>query len=297
MGETININRVEKLTGVSKRNIRFYEKEGLLNPARNKENGYRVYDRQDVQRVKVIKLLRMLDMPLDEIRNVLCEEQKLSVAVSNQQAALEQKKKELHAAISFCKQLKETELDTLDVDHCLQEMEQAEPGSFFIKWIDDYKTVLRTNADMDFSFIPETPLTNAREFTDALCAFANKEKRNLVITKESMYPEFLMDDVAYVAERHYTPMRRIPIAVVTCRRKDREIHGSGVAEPRKKLQWFLHRWGGLLGAVVLYLIIALPRLLKDGVTGEESLLFVGFLLLILCMGFRNLFFFFNDKSQ
>ena len=35
MSEKININQVEKITGVSKRNIRFYEQEGLLLPTRN----------------------------------------------------------------------------------------------------------------------------------------------------------------------------------------------------------------------------------------------------------------------
>ena len=34
MDKKVNINQVEQLTGVSKRNIRFYEKEGLLTPER-----------------------------------------------------------------------------------------------------------------------------------------------------------------------------------------------------------------------------------------------------------------------
>ena len=71
MSENMNINQVEKITGVSKRNIRFYEKEGLILPKRNSENSYRVYDEYDIWRIKVIKMLRMLDMPLEEIKKVL----------------------------------------------------------------------------------------------------------------------------------------------------------------------------------------------------------------------------------
>ena len=71
MRENMNINQVEKITGVSKRNIRFYEKEGLILPKRNNENGYRVYDEYDIWRIKVVKMLRMLDMPLEEIKKVL----------------------------------------------------------------------------------------------------------------------------------------------------------------------------------------------------------------------------------
>lgn len=297
MREKISINQVEKITGVSRRNIRFYEKEGLLLPTRNKDNGYRIYDQSDIWRVKVIKMLRMLDMPLDEIKKVLCKEEMLSVAVTNQQAELKQRAKELQAAISFCEQLKSTEIDALDVDECLRDIEQTGQKGFFAKWIEDYKCVLSSNKDMDFTFVPESPITNPREFTDALCAFANKEHINLVITKESMYPEFLLDGIAYIAERNYSAISRVPVAVVSCRRKDRTINGNGVAEPRKRFQWFLHRWGGLIVATLVYLRVALPLLLQDGVTWEDILIFISLLLLVVCMAFRGLALHYNDKSQ
>ena len=41
-GAVMKINDVEKLLGITKANIRFYEKEGLLTPGRM-ENGYREY--------------------------------------------------------------------------------------------------------------------------------------------------------------------------------------------------------------------------------------------------------------
>jgi len=37
----MNISQVEKLTGISKQNIRFYEKEELIHPTRNESNVYR----------------------------------------------------------------------------------------------------------------------------------------------------------------------------------------------------------------------------------------------------------------
>ncbi len=297
MSEKININQVEKMTGMSKRNIRFYEAEGLLLPTRNQDNGYRVYDQSDIRRVKVIKLLRMLDMPLDEIRKVLCKEEMLSAAVSNQQAELKQRAKELQAAISFCEQLKNTELDALDVDACLCEIAQGGQKGFFTKWVEDYKCVLRSNKDMDFTFVPELPITSPQEFTAALCAFADKEHIDLVMTKESMYPEFLLDGVAYVAERNYSVITRVPTAVVSCRRKDRTINGDAVAEPRKRFQWLLHRWGGLIAAVLVCVIVVLPRLLQDGLTWEELLMFIALLLFVACMAFRGLLLHYNDKSQ
>lgn len=43
-GKRMNIKEVEKVTGISSQNIRFYEKSGLVHPDRNEENGYREYD-------------------------------------------------------------------------------------------------------------------------------------------------------------------------------------------------------------------------------------------------------------
>ena len=66
----MKINEVEELVGVTKRNIRYYEKEGLLSPGRNSDNGYRNYSDADVEALRQIKLLRKLDVPLEEIRRM-----------------------------------------------------------------------------------------------------------------------------------------------------------------------------------------------------------------------------------
>ena len=62
----MRINEVERRVGVSKKNIRFYEEEGLLKPGRNAENGYREYSEADVEQLLKIRLLRQLfDQALD----------------------------------------------------------------------------------------------------------------------------------------------------------------------------------------------------------------------------------------
>lgn len=297
MREKININQVEKLTGVSKRNIRFYEKKGLLLPKRNSENGYRVYEETDIWRIKVIKMLRMLDMPLEEIKKVLEEEQLLSVAIVNQQLELERKAKELQAAISFCEQLKESELETLDVDGCLNNIERTSGEGFFKDWVEDYKYVIRENRDMDFSFIPDIAITNERDFTNALFEYANQENVNLVIIKESMNPEFLINGVEYIAERNYSAMSRVPVVVVSCHRKEREVKGEGVKASRKNIQWFLHNWGGILAVILLYCVFTIPVFLQEGFSWEMVLVFVALLLVYGCMIYRNKLLHFNDKTK
>ena len=61
----MKINEVEAAVGVTKKNIRFYEEEGLISPRREPGNGYRSYSEADVERLRRIKLLRkLLDVPL-----------------------------------------------------------------------------------------------------------------------------------------------------------------------------------------------------------------------------------------
>ncbi len=242
MEKKMNINQAEKLTEVSKRNIRFYENEGLLQPQRDDISGYRKYGEDEIWRIKVIKMLRMLDMPLEEIADVLDEKQSLEQAVTVQQARLEKKEKELQTAIRYCDRLKTKEIQKLDVEKCLEEMEQSQLNGFFISWMDDYKTLKKENKNRDFTFIPDEPIRNAREFTNALFAYAKKENLDLVLTKESIYPEFTIDGIEYTAERHYIPTFGMPMAMVCCHRKDREIKGENIPTGRRQILWLLQKY-------------------------------------------------------
>lgn len=66
----MKINEVEALVGITRKNIRFYEAEGLLSPRRNSQNGYRDYGETEVEVLRRIKLLRKLGLPLEEIRQM-----------------------------------------------------------------------------------------------------------------------------------------------------------------------------------------------------------------------------------
>lgn len=64
----MKINEVEKKVGIKSANIRYYEKVGLLDPARNKDNGYRDYSEEDVIHLERIKTLRLINISVDDIR-------------------------------------------------------------------------------------------------------------------------------------------------------------------------------------------------------------------------------------
>ncbi len=62
------INEVCHVVGLTKKSIRFYEENGLLNPKRNSENDYRVYTTEDIEKLKKIKFLRELNVSIREIK-------------------------------------------------------------------------------------------------------------------------------------------------------------------------------------------------------------------------------------
>ena len=62
------INEVEHVVKLSKKSIRYYEELGLINPKRNVNNDYRVYDENDINKLKIIKFLRELGVTTRELK-------------------------------------------------------------------------------------------------------------------------------------------------------------------------------------------------------------------------------------
>ena len=63
----MHIKDIETRTGLSRANIRYYEQEGLVHPVRAR-NGYRDYSQEDLDTLLRVRLLRRLDVPIEEIR-------------------------------------------------------------------------------------------------------------------------------------------------------------------------------------------------------------------------------------
>ena len=201
----MNIKQASEQSGVSAPNIRFYEKEGLLTPARRQGNGYRDYTAGDIRALKLIRMLRMLDVPLPAIRAVLQGEQPLQQALQAQQTVLEQQAAHLAAAMQFCADLarQRPQAETLDVDACLTRMEKpAVQGAFCSGWLQDYRTLAQVQHQRHFSFIPEGSINTPQEFTAALQTYAKANGMPFSLEKEGMYPEFSLDGIPYKAYRN-----------------------------------------------------------------------------------------------
>ena len=136
----MKINEVEQQVGVSKKNIRFYEQQGLLHPKRNSENGYREYDEADVLRLKKIKLLRKLSLPIDEIRRIQNGELLLADALHRQLIILGREQANLAETVGLCRLILEEDClyQSLSPDQYLERMvEMEEKGTKFKNVSDD----------------------------------------------------------------------------------------------------------------------------------------------------------------
>lgn len=89
----MKIKEIEKRTGIQSANIRYYEKEGLLHPERNEENNYRDYSEADVQRLEQIKILRLLGISIEEIKELYMDERTLEEVITARLEQLDQEKK------------------------------------------------------------------------------------------------------------------------------------------------------------------------------------------------------------
>lgn len=83
----MTIKDAEKLTGLTIKSIRYYEEKGLINIERNDENDYRKYTEKDIERLKLIKVLRYINFSIEDIARIFKE--------NNIQEALKEKSKQL----------------------------------------------------------------------------------------------------------------------------------------------------------------------------------------------------------
>lgn len=126
----MKINQVEQAVGITKKNIRFYEDQGLLHPSRNLENGYRDYSEEDINILFKIKLLRKLSVPIDEIRKMQENRLSLDDCMKRHIISLDHERDNIALIKEMCEELsqKEQTLHSLDASVYLEKMQQLEEG-------------------------------------------------------------------------------------------------------------------------------------------------------------------------
>ncbi|QNM04997.1 MerR family transcriptional regulator [Qiania dongpingensis] len=121
----MTIKEVEELTGLSRSNIRFYEKEMLITPARNEGNGYRDYSPEDVKEIKKIAFLRSIDISVEEIRSLKSGKSRLPEVLRRQEQKLKDGIQGLEQSRHICEQMlkrQESGYESLDVEQYVENL-------------------------------------------------------------------------------------------------------------------------------------------------------------------------------
>jgi len=68
------IKKLASLAGITTRTLRYWDSIGLLKPKRITSSGYRIYGKEEVDRLQQILFFRELAFSLDEIKELLANE-------------------------------------------------------------------------------------------------------------------------------------------------------------------------------------------------------------------------------
>lgn len=122
----MTIKEVEERTGLTRSNIRFYEKEKLIEPSRNDKNGYRDYSEKDVENIKKIAYLRTLEISIEDIRNIISDKVSLTEIIEKQAATIQTQIDGLNKAKIMCERMLESGnvgFDELKIEKYVEDLE------------------------------------------------------------------------------------------------------------------------------------------------------------------------------
>lgn len=123
----MKINELEKMLNISRANIRFYEKEGLLNPERN-DNGYREYEENEIAILKKIIVYRKLGISIPNIKDIFNGTLTLSDAINDSMGTINSELTELAVSAKLCRDIKSqgVENSSFDEDFYWNEIDRME---------------------------------------------------------------------------------------------------------------------------------------------------------------------------
>lgn len=253
----MNSKQAEKLTGISKRNIRFYEAQGLIEPERNPENDYREYSEKDIERLKIIRGLRTIDVPLDLINNYFNGKVTLEQLSELQEKHLKEKQREVAAALNICKELHSIEtLTGSNIDNILEEIDNPETNkSLFDEWKNDYKQVADFENKAFFYFYPEKTIETRNDMTIALIDYAEENNYKIEFIKEGLNPVFKLNGITYTASCANSSYNRISSVMypeVFCQAENMNEIYTTPLNRKQKLMKLIHNWWGTVLVTIIF---------------------------------------------
>ena len=130
----MTVHEVSRMSGVTIRTLRYYDRIGLLRPAARTEAGYRLYDEAALMRLLRILLLKELEIPLKDVKRLLqLSDTEQREAIGLQIKVLELKKERTEKLIALARRLEKGE-GTMDFSAFDRSKEEAYAAEAKERW-------------------------------------------------------------------------------------------------------------------------------------------------------------------
>ncbi len=135
------INEVENIVKLSKKAIRYYEQEGLINPKRNHNNDYRLYTKEDLNKLKIIKFLRELGVSISDLKKLNNHELSLQDCLRNQIETIELEEENYQKVKNMCLEIIESKdtYENIDITKYFQNINILNKEGFTMRKIKSNK--------------------------------------------------------------------------------------------------------------------------------------------------------------
>ena len=107
----MKIKEVEARVGMTRANIRYYEKEGLLRTTVRNENNYREYTEEDIEQLQKIKILRLLGISPADIKLLNADAISMEEIMKKRVEELEREAKQIQDIHRICETIIDKQID------------------------------------------------------------------------------------------------------------------------------------------------------------------------------------------
>ena len=94
------VGEVARMSGITVRTLHHYDHLGLVRPSTRSDAGYRLYSRDDLERLQEVLLLREVEVPLDRIAEVFAGGTDRTEVLAGQRTALRRRRDRLSDLIA-----------------------------------------------------------------------------------------------------------------------------------------------------------------------------------------------------
>lgn len=129
-GRLMRIGDLAKKAGTTMRTIRYYEQLGLIAPTARTRGGFRLYEEDELRKLRLIKSLQLVDTPLAQVKAFFDQRQRGRVAseiAPGIRRLLEAQLQEVEHRITQYQAMQSSIRETIEILQCCAEC-SLEPG-------------------------------------------------------------------------------------------------------------------------------------------------------------------------